>query len=85
MRSRPGASGAGGGELEAGADAVLDERLGEPGGERVGGPPAGAVRGHEVVRGELGERVAGRPDDRLEGRPAEVEAADDGVDPAPRR
>ena len=43
--------------------------LGQPGGEGVGGPPAGAVRRDEIIRQELAQRVAGRPDDRLEGGP----------------
>src|SRR5919198_5729791 len=67
-------------ELEARADAVLDERAGEAGGERVGGAPAGAVRGHQVVRGERDEGVAGGLDDRLERGPAEVEAPEGGVE-----
>jgi hypothetical protein len=41
----------------------------------------GAMRGHEVVGGKLAERVAGRPDNRFERPPAEVEASQDGVDP----
>ena len=55
-----------GAELEARADAVLDERVGEPRGDRVDGAPARAVRRHEVVGREVGERVAGRRDDLLE-------------------
>ena len=55
-------------------DAVLNERLRKPRSEGVGGPPAGAVGGHEEVRGELVEGGAGRPDDRFECPPAEVEA-----------
>jgi len=43
----------------------------------MGGAPAGAVRGDEEVRRELGERVARRPDDRLERAPAEMEATQD--------
>ena len=35
-----------GAELEARADAVLDERVGEPGGDRVDGAPPRAVRRH---------------------------------------
>jgi hypothetical protein len=53
-------------ELEAGADAVLQVGVGEVRGERVGGAPAGAVRRHEIVGRELGERVARRWDERLE-------------------
>ena len=40
---------AGRGELEARPDAVLEERLRQPGGDRVRGAPAGAVRGNQVV------------------------------------
>ena len=53
-------------KLESGADAGLQVGVGEAGGQRVDGAPAGAVRGDEVVGVKLGERVAGRGDDRLE-------------------
>ena len=55
--------------------------LGEAGGEGVRCAPARAVGRHEIVGRELGERVAGGLDDRLEGRSAEVEAADESVQP----
>ena len=71
---------AGGGELEARADAVLEERSRQPGGERVRGAPAGAVRRDQVVGREVGKRVAGRRDHLLEQRAAEMETADDSVD-----
>jgi hypothetical protein len=66
-------------KLEAGADAGSQVGVGEAGGQRVDGAPAGAVRGDEVVGVKLGERVAGGGDDRLEQRAVEVKAADDGV------
>ena len=47
---------------------------------RVDRAPAGAVGGDEVVGREVRERVAGRRDDRLEMRSAEVEASDHRVD-----
>ena len=44
-------------ELEAGTHAVLDERIREPGGDRMDGAPAGAVRGHDVIGRDLSEGV----------------------------
>ena len=68
-----------GGEVEGGADAVLDERAGQAAGDRVGGLPAGAVGGDDHLGGELLQSADGVPDDRLEQRAGQVEAADDGV------
>ena len=55
-----------GGEVEGGADAVLDEGAGQAAGDRVGGLPAGAVSGHDHAGGELLKSADGVPDDRLE-------------------
>src|SRR5580692_4751868 len=63
--------------MEGCADGAWDERVGESCGDLVDGLPAGAVGWHEQRRSEAGERVDGRPDDRLEHRPAEVKPADD--------
>ena len=59
-------------EGEHGADAVRDERVGEPGCQRVRRLPAGAVRGHQAGRSELDERIAGGFDDALELRAAQM-------------
>ena len=55
-------------ELEAGADRVRDEGSGEPGGHRVLGAPAGAVRGYEHARVQGGQVVQNPGDQRLERR-----------------
>jgi hypothetical protein len=47
--------------------------------QAVLGPPAGAVRRHDDVGGQVGERIDGRLDDRLEPRPGEVEPAEQSV------
>ena len=53
------------GKTEGRADAVLDEGAGQPTGDRVGGPPAGAVSRHHHVGSELLQGGDGVPDDRL--------------------
>jgi len=65
----------------AGAAAALDPAVGEGGGEGVLGPPAGAVSGYEQVGCQVGERVDGGGDDRGEVGAAEVQAAEQGVQP----
>jgi len=69
------------GEVEGGADAVLDERAGQAAGDRVGGLPAGAVGGDDQVGDEPLEGPDGVVDDRLEQRAGQVEPADDRVRP----
>ena len=55
----------------------MHPRIGQGGGERVLSAPAGAVPRHEQVGLQLGERLHGRADDRLEERSAEVETAEE--------
>src|SRR5215471_2941184 len=62
-------------EREAGVYGVGHERLAEPRAHRVLGSPAGAVRGHEHARCQIGQVVEDLGDERLERRPTEVESA----------
>lgn len=66
-------------EVEASADAVLDERVGQAGGDGVAGVPAGAVGGDDHLRGQFGQRLDGRSDHGGEQGPVEMEATDDRV------
>jgi hypothetical protein len=58
----------------------LDECSREAGRQRVRGLPACAMGGNDHVRCERRQPVAGRLDDRVEERTAQMESADHGVD-----
>ena len=68
----PGPQVSAGGEVEGGADAVLDERAGQVAGDGVGGLPAGAVSGDDDLGGELLQSADDVRDDRLEQRAGQV-------------
>src|SRR6185437_16971999 len=67
-------------ERQGRPDGTLDERVRETISEAADGSQTGAVRRHQQRGLEFSERCDGRLDDRLEHRPAEMEAADDGSD-----
>nr|WP_230205070.1 MFS transporter [Parafrankia elaeagni] len=70
-----------GSEPERGAGTARDPGVGERQGEGPLRAPAGAVGGGDEVGCQLGERADRRRDDRLEGGAAEVQPADQRVQP----